>query len=112
MALWDVSEGQKVARIALQQTALYASLHPGSSNPSLGLACPMASAPILVDFNSSKQYVLPVSAHSAGTEQVPHPRSKFSDGSAALQSAAASFNKRGDLIYVGNLKGEIVIIDT
>lgn len=112
LTLWDVAEGRKVARIALQQTALYARLHPGSHNPSLGLACPLASAPILVDFKSSNQYVLPVSAHSAGTEQVPHPRSKFSDGNAAHQSAAASFNKRGDLIYVGNSKGEILIIDT
>lgn len=112
LTLWDVAEGRKVARIALQQTALYARLQPGSRNPSLGLACPMASAPILVDFTSSNQYVLPVSAHSAGTEQVPHPRNKFSDGSAALKSAAASFNKRGDLVYVGNSKGEILIIDT
>lgn len=112
LTLWDVAEGRKVARITLQQTALYARLHPGSHNPSLGLACPMASAPILVDFNSSNQYVLPVTAHSAGTEQAAHPRSKFSDGSAALKSAAASFNKRGDLIYVGNSKGDILIIDT
>lgn len=112
LTLWDVAEGRKVARITLQQTALYARLHPGSRNRSLGLACPMASAPILVDFNSSNQYVLPVSAHSAGTEQAAHPRSKFSDGSAALKSAAASFNKRGDLIYVGNSKGDILIIDT
>lgn len=112
LTLWDVVEGKKLTRIMLQHTALYARLHPGLAKPHLGLACPMSSAPILVDFNSGNLHILPVSALSAGSEPVHHSKSKFSDGSTTFTSAAASFNKRGDLIYVGNSKGEILIIDT
>ncbi|GLJ50859.1 hypothetical protein SUGI_1083410 [Cryptomeria japonica] len=109
LTLWDVCQGRKLTRVMLHQTALYARLHPGSANPSLGLACPMSSAPILVDFNSGSQHVLPF---STGTEPVHGSRSKFPDGSVVFSSATATFNKKGDLIYVGNSKGEILIIDT
>lgn len=33
-------------------------------------------------------------------------------GDAPYSPSAASFNKKGDLIYVGNFKGEILVIDT
>ncbi|KAH9330964.1 hypothetical protein KI387_003072, partial [Taxus chinensis] len=112
LTLWNVVEGIKLTRVMLQQTALYARLHPGLVNKFVGLACPMSCAPILVDFDTGIQQVLPVSALSAGTEPVHFSRGKYPDGSVAFSSATASFNKRGDLIYVGNSKGEILIIDT
>ncbi|EPS71151.1 hypothetical protein M569_03609, partial [Genlisea aurea] len=110
--LWDVLKGEKVARIALQQMPLHARLHPGSSTPDICLACPLSSAPIIVEFSTEKKTVLPVSSPEAESENgaVP-PRNKFSDGSAPFTPTAACFNKFGDLVYVGNSKGEILIID-
>ncbi|KAI3846670.1 hypothetical protein MKW92_039925 [Papaver armeniacum] len=87
LTLWNVVNGEKVTRITLQQTTLQARLHPGSHTPSACLACPLSSAPLLVELNTGNTTVLPVS---------------LSD----LDSGAY-----GDLIYVGNSKGEILIID-
>lgn len=111
LALWDVAKGIKIASMTLQQTALHALLDPGSANPSLCLACPMSSAPVLVDFTSCSSYPLPVSA-SRGSDFPQHARSKSNNGHAAYSPSAASFNKRGDLVYVGNSKGDVLIIDT
>eukprot|EP01018_Ginkgo_biloba_P014802 Gb_30454 [translate_table: standard] len=112
LTLWDVAQGEKIAQVTLQYPALHARLHPGSVNPSFCLACPISSAPILVDFNSGSMFVLPVSASAAGTDVAHNSRSKCADGTAPYTPAAASFNKRGDLIFVGNHKGDILIIDT
>ncbi|XP_020104332.1 protein RBL [Ananas comosus] len=113
LTLWNVLNGEKVARITLQQTTLHARLHPGSSTPSLCLACPLSSAPILVDLNTGSSTVLPVSVSDPSNGgPAPHPRNKFSDGSPPFTPTAATFNKRGDLIYVGNSKGEILIVDS
>lgn len=110
LALWDVARGEKIATVMLQQTALHARLNPASSIPEICLACPMSSAPVLVDFTSSTTHVLPVTA-SNSSESVVIPRSKAIEGSITYTPAAACFGKRGDLVYVGNSKGEILIID-
>lgn len=75
------------------------------------MACPLSSAPILVDLHSGCFTVLPVSVSDTGTGLTSHTRSKFSDGSPPFTPTAATFNKYGDLIYVGNSKGEILIVD-
>eukprot|EP00249_Psilotum_nudum_P023334 c28833_g1_i3 orf=339-2225(-) len=111
LTLWDIAQGAKIASVTLQQTALHARLHPGSASPTLCLACPMSSAPLLVDFATGMTYVLPVSPLKA-QDAVHHGRNKTNDGTVLYSPAAASFNKRGDLIYVGNSKGEILIIET
>ncbi|TVU47996.1 hypothetical protein EJB05_07615 [Eragrostis curvula] len=112
LTLWDVSTGEKIARITLQQTPLNARLHPGSRNPSICLACPLSSAPLLVDLNSGSTSVLPVSVSENGNPPASNPRNKFSDGSPPYTPTAATFDKHGDLIYVGNSKGEILIVDS
>lgn len=112
LTLWDVTNGEKIARITLQQTTLHARLHPGSCTPSVCLACPLSSAPILVDLNTGSSTVLPVSVSNSGNGAATHPRNKFSDGSPPFTPTAATFNKYGDLIYVGNSKGEILIVDS
>ncbi|XP_072974171.1 protein RBL [Typha angustifolia] len=112
LTLWNVISGEKVTRITLQQTTLHASLHPGSCTPSVCLACPLSSAPILVDLNTGSSTVLPVSVTIPGNGPPLHPRNKFSDGSPPFTPTAATFNKFGDLIYVGNSKGEILITDS
>ncbi|KAJ0973779.1 hypothetical protein J5N97_015744 [Dioscorea zingiberensis] len=94
------------------QTTLLARLHPGSCTPSVCLACPLSLAPIIVDLNTGSSTVLPVTMSDAGTGTAPHPRNKFSDGSPPFTPTAATFNKSGDLIYVGNSKGEILIVDS
>lgn len=57
---------------------------------------------------------LPVVISSAdGESGAPQVRTgKFGDASAPFSPSAASFNKKGDLIYVGNFKGEVLVIDT
>ncbi|KAK9293103.1 hypothetical protein L1049_021089 [Liquidambar formosana] len=111
LTLWDVVNGEKIKRITLQQTALQARLHPGSSTPFICLACPLSSAPMIVDLNTGCTTVLPVSVSDMGTGVAPPSRNKFSDVSPPFSPTAACFNKYGDLVYVGNSKGEILIID-
>lgn len=110
LTLWDVFSGEKITRTTLQQTPLQARLYPGSSTPSICLACPLSSAPMIVDLNSGSTTVLPVSVNDADTGLAPL-RNKFSDGSPPFTPTAACFNKYGDLVYIGNSKGEILIID-
>ncbi|KAK6120844.1 hypothetical protein DH2020_045414 [Rehmannia glutinosa] len=95
LTLWDVVKGEKIAQTTLQQTPLQARLHPGSSTPSICLACPLSSAPMIVDLHTATTTVLPVSLSDTGNGALPSP----------------CFNKCGDLVYVGNSKGEILIID-
>ncbi|XP_010271571.1 PREDICTED: protein RBL [Nelumbo nucifera] len=111
LTLWDVVNGEKITRTTLQQTTLHARLHPNSSTPSVCLACPLSSAPIIVNLNTGSTTVLPVSVSEAGAGTVLPSRNKFSDGSPPFTPTAACFSKNGDLIYVGNSKGEILIID-
>ncbi|KAF8377610.1 hypothetical protein HHK36_030992 [Tetracentron sinense] len=111
LTLWDVVNREKIMCTTLQQTILHACLHPGSCTPSICLACPLFSAPIIVDLNTRSTTVLPVSVNDAGTGLDPPSRNKFSDGTPPLIPTAACFNKYGDLVYVGNAKGEILIID-
>ncbi|KAL6527974.1 hypothetical protein OROHE_014924 [Orobanche hederae] len=112
LTLWDVIKGEKIARTTIQQTPLQARLHPGFSTPSTCLACPLSSAPMMVDLHTANTTVLPVSLSDIGNRNGALPsRNKFSDGSAPFTPTAACFNKCGDLVYVGNSKGEILIID-
>ncbi|KAJ9170167.1 hypothetical protein P3X46_018295 [Hevea brasiliensis] len=111
LTLWDVVNGEKISRTVLQQTPLLARLHPGSSAPSLCLACPLSSAPMIVDLNTGSTTMLPVAVPEMGNGLVPQSRSKSSDGTPPFTPTAACFNKYGDLVYVGNSKGEIFIIE-
>ncbi|KAG6677686.1 hypothetical protein I3842_14G039300 [Carya illinoinensis] len=66
---------------------------------------------MIVDLNTGSTTILPVSIPDTGNGAVPQSRNKFSDGTPPFTPTAACFNKYGDLIYVGNSKGEILIID-
>ncbi|CAN6566938.1 unnamed protein product [Malus baccata var. baccata] len=111
LTLWDVVSGEKITRTVLQQTPLQARLHPGSPTPSLCLACPLSSAPIIVDLNTGSTVVLPVSIPDSNPGLTPLPRNKISEGTPPFSPTAACFNKYGDLVYAGNSKGEILVID-
>ncbi|KAI3784358.1 hypothetical protein L1987_43456 [Smallanthus sonchifolius] len=106
LTLWDVAKGEKIYRITLQQTPLQARLHPLEST--LCLICPFSSAPIIVYLRTETTITLPI---SLSEKPAPTSKSKFSDGSAHYTPTAACFNKYGDLVYVGNSVGEILIID-
>ncbi|KAF8713965.1 hypothetical protein HU200_027952 [Digitaria exilis] len=106
LTLWDVSSGEKLARITLPKTPLCASLQPSSPTPSICLACPLSSAPLLVDLDTGSTTVLPISV-----SENSNPRNKFVDGTPPFTPTAATFDKHGDLVYVGNSKGEVLIVD-
>lgn len=115
--LWDVAAGVKIGSFALDQTALHARLHPGRHHPWVCLACPISSAPVLVDLESATMQVLPVDAcppadpEPGQSAQPPKSSGKITE-SGLYSPSAASFNKKGDLIYVGNAKGEVLVVDS
>ncbi|KAL6013201.1 hypothetical protein ACLOJK_003693 [Asimina triloba] len=112
LTLWDVVSGEKISRVTLQHVTLHARLRPGSSASSTCLACPLSSAPVLVDLNTGTTIVLPVSPTDAPNGTVPQSRNKFADGSPAFTVNAATFNEYGDLIYIGDANGEILVTDS
>lgn len=109
LILWDVVSGEKLAKTTLEKTPLHARLHPGSSSPSLCLACPVYSAPLIVNLNTGSATALPASVSAGGDVLSVPSKNKVSDDSAP--QTPACFNKHGDLVYLGNSKGEILIID-
>ncbi|CAL0301769.1 unnamed protein product [Lupinus luteus] len=111
LTLWDVMTGKKITRIVLQQTPLQARLHPGSSTPSLCLVCPISCAPMVVDLNTGNTTLLKIYVSETCDGPNPSSHSKCFDGITSFTSSAACFNKCGNLVYVGNSKGEILIID-
>ncbi|KOM48143.1 hypothetical protein LR48_Vigan07g184700, partial [Vigna angularis] len=104
LILWDVMSGKKITRIVLQQTPLQARLHPGSSTPSLCLACPLSCAPMIVDLNTGNTTLLKVSVSETSNGLIPPSRNKSSDGITSFTPTAACFNKYGTLVYLGNSK--------
>ncbi|MED6174826.1 hypothetical protein PIB30_072729 [Stylosanthes scabra] len=111
LSLWDVMSGKRITRIVLQQTSLQARLHPGSSMPYLCLACPLSCAPMIVDLNTGNTTSLKVSVSDISSGPNLPSRSKCSDGITSFTPTAACFSKYGSLVYVGNSKGEILLID-
>ncbi|OIV99091.1 hypothetical protein TanjilG_32350 [Lupinus angustifolius] len=110
LSLWDVVSGNRITRIVLQQTPLQVRLHPGSS-PSLCLACPLSCAPIIVDLNTGSTTLLKVFVSEVSNGPTPASRNKCFDGTTSFTPTAACFSKYGKLVYLGNSKGEILVID-
>ncbi|KAI5420842.1 hypothetical protein KIW84_044608, partial [Lathyrus oleraceus] len=110
LSLWDVLSGKRIRRIVLQQTPLQARLHPGSSK--LCLACPLSCTPMIINLNTEDTTFLKVTVSEKPSGQNPTSRNKCSDGSTSFTPTAACFSKYGNLVYVGNSKGEILVIDS
>nr|KYP44711.1 Retinoblastoma-binding protein 5 [Cajanus cajan] len=104
--------GKRITRIVLQQTPLQARLHPGSSKPSLCLACPLSCAPMIIDLNTGNTTSLKVSTLEVSDNgPAPGSRNRCTDGITSFSPTAACFSKHGNLVYVGNSKGEILVIN-
>ncbi|KAM7268176.1 hypothetical protein ACFE04_010342 [Oxalis oulophora] len=110
LILWDVLSGTKITRIPLQQTPLQARLHPGSTTPSTCLACPLSSAPMIVNLDTGDSLILPVTIPIPDLGNGVNPSVRKSDFNSSFTPTAACFNRKGDLVYLGNAKGEILII--
>ncbi|KAL1353124.1 protein RBL isoform X2 [Arachis stenosperma] len=87
LSLWDVLSGKRMTRIVLQQTSLQARLHPGNTTSLKVSVSEISNGPNLPS------------------------RNKCSDGITSFTPTAACFSKYGSLVYVGNSKGEILVID-
>ncbi|KAK4750286.1 hypothetical protein SAY87_027735 [Trapa incisa] len=111
LMIWDVLSGEKVAHTTVGPTVLQARLHPGSTTPSLCLACPFSSAPMVIDVVEGTTKILPVLVSELNNGVALNSRSKIPEGSTTYSLSTACFNKFGDLVYTGNSKGEILIID-
>ncbi|XP_024534159.1 protein RBL [Selaginella moellendorffii] len=112
LSCWDVAKGVKIASTTLHQTALHARFHPGRKRPLLCLACPLSSAPLLIDLSTGESYQLPLSASPKTPEAATGQAAKGKAEASSYSFSGASFNKKGDLIFVGNSKGEVLIVDT
>lgn len=74
------------------------------------LSLPLSSAQMIVDLSTRNTTALQVIVFDMGNGVAPPSRNKFPDG-APFTLTATCFNKNGDLVYVGNSKGEMLIID-
>lgn len=108
--MWDVKSGTRTTRIFLIQTPLQVSFCPSSSNSSLCLVCPVSCTPMIVDLNNGNTTLLKISVLEKSNGLNPASRNKSSGGT-PVTPAAACFNKTGNLVYVGNSKGKILVID-
>jgi COMPASS component SWD1 len=66
---------------------------------------------MIVDLNTGNTTFLKVSVSEQSNGPNPAMRNKCSDGSTSFTPTAACFSKYGNLVYAGNSKGEILVID-
>eukprot|EP00898_Chlorokybus_atmophyticus_P008255 jgi/Chlat1/8430/Chrsp80S07845 len=116
---WDVEAGRPLHAVQVAAPVISAKLHPKDSN--ICLVCPAADYPCLVQLLEGKVTVLPLSMETPPAPPVQPAATNGSNGrpNGQLKSvewvvpvAVASFNKQGDLVFVGNAKGCIIIVDT
>ncbi|KAL5102439.1 hypothetical protein RYX36_006766 [Vicia faba] len=111
LTLWDVMSGTRTTRIFLLQTPLQVSFCPSSSNSSLCLVCPVSCTPMIVDLNNGNTTLLKISVLEKSNGLNPAASRNKGPGGTPFTPAAACFNKHGNLIYLGNSKGKILVID-
>ncbi|GBG60962.1 hypothetical protein CBR_g18561 [Chara braunii] len=126
--LWDVLTGNVEASVEFDRMVLTARMHPSINN--LCLVCFVYGAPLLVDIGSGEKLPVPVyspppyhrgigSPLDRGVTSVrrggscgftPAPPSSNGEGGIDMPSTAC-FNKRGDVVYVGNSRGQLLIVE-
>nr|CAG4650108.1 EOG090X04Y3 [Sida crystallina] len=90
VAIWDVLSGECTQKYRFPSPILKVQFHPRKSD--LFLVCPMRHAAILVELEGN------------------HKNIPLDDEETDL-NITASFNRKGNLIYTGNGKGRILVLD-
>lgn len=101
--IWDVLSSEKKASYKFDGPVLAARLHPRNDN--VFIACPMLSAPIIVDMTKPEPECRQVI-------DLPEDEIAPQKGQRAEQGVIAVFTKKGEKIYAGTPRGNIIIIDT
>lgn len=117
VSLWDVASGTRLAVYQSEHIILRVALHPKDS--SLCLAVPQQGPPLLLEgFGVSGEgsgfrcHLLPNQDETAPVLGQGFPgKGKGGEGQ-ALSFGAAAFNKRGDLVFVGTTRGEVLVVET
>nr|CAG4638405.1 EOG090X04Y3 [Cyclestheria hislopi] len=91
VAIWEVLTGECNQKYRFPSPILRVQFHP--RNQDVILVCPMRHAAVLVDLEGDHK-LLPLDEEEADL------------------NITASFNRRGDLIYTGNGKGRILVLDS
>jgi len=112
LSLWNVRSGNRIIRIVLEINPLQARLHPRFSKIPICLACPLSRPPVIVNLTTTQTTSLKVSVleRNERSTSVSHNRNA-DDGTTFCSPTPACFNKSGHLVYVGNSKGEILLVE-
>jgi COMPASS component SWD1 len=98
LKFWDVLSANVDLSIRFESAVLLAQMHPRDNAQCI--VCPMMELPVVVNLKTGEKRTLP---HSQETEKGSKMKTNIS---------AASYNKKGDKIYIGDGKGIITIIDS
>jgi COMPASS component SWD1 len=113
VSLWDVASGTRLAVYQSEHIILRVALHPKAS--SLCLAVPQQGPPLLLEgfgVLGFRCHLLPNQDETAPVPGQGVPgKGKGGEGQ-ALSFGAAAFNKRGDLVFVGTTRGEVLVVET
>ncbi|XP_046854520.1 retinoblastoma-binding protein 5-like isoform X3 [Xenia sp. Carnegie-2017] len=90
VSVWDVLSGECDEKYRFPSVVTKVQFHPRDN--SKFLVCPMKQAPVLVHIKN-KHTVLPTAGDSD-------------------QNVVASFDRKGEHIYIGNAKGKIIVVET
>ncbi|GBG71907.1 hypothetical protein CBR_g10843 [Chara braunii] len=134
--LWDVVSGKVEITVEFDSPVTGASISPKDS--AICLVCFASGSPVLVDLHDGSKKpllrelcetdsvnrgerscgggALPLSkgAEESGTPQAQGRAGKGGNAGGeahGVSASAATFNKKGDLVYVGNAKGELLLVD-
>lgn len=111
ISLWDVAAGARISSYKCEYPILRVSLHPKDST--LCLVCPQQGPPLLLEkfgVQGEEAWCAPllsvdeITAGGAG-------KGKGGEG-VSVSFGAAAFNKRGDLVFVGTARGEVLVVET
>ncbi len=91
VSLWDTLTGECDQRFRFPSPVLKVQFHPRNEN--LVLVCPMKHAPVVVNVLDNTHKIVPLDKEEASDAQV-----------------VASYDSRGNHIFVGNAKGKVTVL--
>ncbi|KJE88843.1 hypothetical protein CAOG_000421 [Capsaspora owczarzaki ATCC 30864] len=107
--LWNVATAERMKTFRFNSAIMSCQMHP--RNCDYFIACPIGSAPVLVEIATDKRFELPSDVDpETGLGTNFHTSSASASASAGL--TPATFGRGGKRIFVGNPKGRVLLIDT